>query len=82
MPRAKEFFAKFMCFKQVTETRDGCRVSNRLSAKVNTGKPAPDGRVIQGFFHRWIGKVKPVLEQVDMQHALNPNGGRPLPALG
>ena len=46
----------------------GCR----LAPQINAEEAAHGPGVIQGFFHRRIGQVKPVLQKMNAQHALQP----------
>ena len=53
-----------------------CTPSSRpapLHAQVDADEFAHGQGVVEGFFHRRIGEVEPVLEEVDAQHALKAN---------
>lgn len=59
---------QFVLFQQMKETQDGAFVGHHLFKGVQPGKPAQQGNVVQGFFHRRIGVAKPLLHEVDTQH--------------
>src|SRR6266511_3960780 len=42
-------------------------------AQINPGKAAHERRIVQGFLDRRVGKVEPLLKEVNPQHALDPN---------
>ena len=70
----KQLLAQVVGFQQVAELENRRLVRRRLFTKVDTRKVAHRAGVVQGFFHGWVGKVEPVLEKVDPEHALQANG--------
>ena len=70
----KQLLAQVVGFQQVAELENRRLVRRRLFAKVDAGKAAHGAGVVQGFFHGRVGKVEPVLEEMDPKHALKANG--------
>ena len=63
--------AKVVLFEKVAELADGSFVGYRFVAKIDPGEAPHQRRVVQRFFHRWIGEVEPLLKKVDSQHTLD-----------
>jgi len=52
---------------------DGRLVGHRLAAQIDADKLPHGARVVQRFFNRRIRQVKPLLQTMQSQHALNPH---------
>ncbi len=70
----KQLLAQVVGFQQVAELENRRLVRRRLFTKVDTRKVAHRAGVVQGFFHGRVGKVEPVLEEMNPKHALKANG--------
>jgi len=66
--------AEAVLFEQVAKLADRGFVRHWFVAKIDSGKAAHQRRVVQDFLHRRIRKVKPLLKEVDSQHAHHANG--------
>jgi hypothetical protein len=69
----KQLFTQIMGFQQVTKFAHRGLIGRRFMPKINTHKRPHRAAVVQCFFHRRIGEVKPVLQKVYSQHPLNPH---------
>ena len=57
-------------------------VGHRLATQIDANESAQRRRVVQRLLARRIGQVEPVLQQVDAQHALQPDGRAAVAGLG
>ena len=76
----EELLGQIVFFQQVAETQDADPI-RQPSVFFHSGKRAVQRRLEQGLFHGDVTQVKELLEQVQAQHGLVRNGGRPV-ALG
>lgn len=66
--------AQVVLLYQMTELANRCLVGRRLLAKVDPDQAAHGARVVERLFSSGIGETKPVLQEVNPQHALDADG--------
>jgi len=71
----KQLIAQIMRFEQMSELADRGLVRCGFTPMVDADEAPHGARVIQGFFHRRIGQIEPVLQKVDAQHAFQADRG-------
>ena len=57
-------------------------VRYRLTPQVDVNEATQTQTVVQRLFERKVCQVEPVLDAVDAQHALQPNGGKAITGFG
>jgi IS5 family transposase len=77
----EQHLAQPLLFEQMAELADGRFVRHRFLAQVDPDKGPQSRRVVQRFFHRRVGQVEPMLEEVHPQHALHADGRPPVTRL-
>lgn len=65
-------------FEQMAKAQDGAFTGLVFLAHVRSGKRTKRRRVVQRIFHRRVGQVEPLLQEVDAQLVCTGDGG-PLP---
>ena len=73
---------EFVRLQQVTELEQGGGIGHGFHTQVDTRKEAHRLAVIDGVFERLVGQRIPLLEEVDAQHALDPDGRTAAPPRG
>lgn len=61
----------------MAELANGGLIRHRLAAQIDADKPSHRARVVHRLFHRRIGEVEPVLQEMDLEHPLNANRRAP-----
>src|SRR3989338_6080713 len=69
----KQTLAQLMLFQQMAEFAHRGFIRRAYPSQINAHEFAHGQRVIERLFHRGVGKVEPVLDKVDAQHALKAN---------
>lgn len=70
----EQVIAEIVFFHQMAKLADCSFVGNRLLTEIDTDEVAHGAGIVQSFFGSGIGQVEPVLEEMNSQHALNPDG--------
>jgi len=66
----KDLFAEIMLLQQVLERENRGLIRDSVADQLDARKAAHGGHLDQGFFHRWIAEVVPLLQKMDPQHRL------------
>ena len=66
--RGQQLQAQLVALQQVAKAQDGALVGQVVLAHVQPGEFAKQRRVVQGFFHRRVRQVEPLLQEVNAQH--------------
>ena len=69
----KELLPQFVRLQQMSKLTDGRLIGDRLTAQINPHKLPHGARVIERFFHRWIGQIEPLLQTQHSQHPFDPD---------
>jgi hypothetical protein len=78
----KQPLAQAMALQPVAKVEHGGFVGYPLAAQIDAHEVAQAGAVVQRFLHGVVGQVEPVLQQVDAQHALQPDRTAAVAGLG
>jgi hypothetical protein len=70
----EQLLAQLVLIEQPAELEHRGGVWYRLAPEVDAHEAAQAGAVVQRFFAGLVGQVEPVLDEVDAQHALQPDG--------
>jgi len=62
------FAVQLILLEKMTEVQDGGLVGNGGAAKIDSGKAAQHGRLVERILGARIGEVEPMLQKVDAQH--------------
>jgi hypothetical protein len=72
--QVEQLITQVVLLHQMAEFADRRFIGHRFSTQIDSDELAQCAGVIQGLFDSGIGQVEPVLDEVDSQHALNPDG--------
>jgi len=75
-------FRQPVLFKQVPEFTDRGLIRNGVHRQIKADETAVQRHFVQGLFHRRVGVVEEVLEQMDAQHGLQRNAAAAPASLG
>jgi hypothetical protein len=78
----KQLLAELVFIEQTAELQHRGGVGHRLAPQVDAHEAAQAGAVVQRFLAGLVGQVEPMLDEVDAQHALQPNRRASTDALG
>lgn len=67
----QELFLEFMLLQEVTEVEDRRLVGDGVTEQIDPEELLEGAAVVDGLFHRGIGEIIPLLEEVDLQHELH-----------
>ena len=77
----EQALTQIMLFQQMAELAHGGFVRCTFPSQINADEFAHGDGVVEGFLHRGVGEVEPVLQKVDAQHALKPYRWTPVSRL-
>ena len=77
----EQALAQFVALQQVAKLAGGGLVRSAFPSQIDAHKFAHGQGIVESFFNRRVGEVEPVLEEVDTQHALKPDGRTPVASL-
>jgi len=66
--QGKQPIAQIVRFKQMTELADRGLIRHGFPTQVDTHEAPHGSRIVQCFFHRRIGQVEPVLQEMNAEH--------------
>jgi hypothetical protein len=70
---AKKLLTELVLVEEASELDHRCRLGRGLVPKVDAHEAAQTGAVVQSFLAGLVGQVEPVLDEVNAQHALQPD---------
>jgi hypothetical protein len=71
---AEEAFEQVVRFEQSEEFQKCGGVRHALGGQINAGKSPQRLTVVEGIFEDFVGQAIPLLEEIDPQYALQPDG--------
>ena len=72
--RSEEGLAQIVGLEQTAELKQGGRVGDAPGLQLDAGEALQRLAVVEGVFQRLVGQRVPLLEEIDPQHPLQPDG--------
>lgn len=69
----KKFLAKLICFKHMSELKQGSRIRHLLFMEIYMHKGTHSVTVVDRILDSFIGQIKPYLHEIHAKHGFNTN---------